>query len=151
MTGKISVDINNGRIMELTQNEHDGFITLSCGNGEHKDYSAKIDPGELVMLMNYYRNCKDGSEESDYIKSENGEQEKVKNERRRELEKGDFIDYNNKRWHVDFVCSDCIRLTNINPLDGTKEICSNNWRADITDFTVVSKNEVDMSTLDIEI
>ena len=36
------------------------------------------------------------------------------------LEKGDIIDYDNRRWHVDSVYSDgSIQLTNLNPLDGT--------------------------------
>ena len=63
MGGKISVDVNNGRIMTLTQEAHDDFIILSTDG-----YKIKIAPGELVMLMNYYSNCKDGTEQSDYIK-----------------------------------------------------------------------------------
>jgi hypothetical protein len=59
----ISVDINNGQIMRLTQSKHDGIIIMTSWGIE-----VLIQPGELVMLMNYYRNCKDGKEESNYIK-----------------------------------------------------------------------------------
>ena len=60
--GQISVDINNRGIMTIVQERHDGNITLSS---PHDEYT--ITPGELVMLMNYYRNCKLGVEKSDYI------------------------------------------------------------------------------------
>ena len=63
--GQISVDVNNGGIMTLVQDKHDGSITLSSPGSEYR-----ISPGELVMLMNYYRNCKSGCEESDYIQSQ---------------------------------------------------------------------------------
>ena len=63
--GQISVDVNNGGIMTLIQEKHDVSITLSSPGSEYR-----IDPGELVMLMNYYRNCKSGCEESDYILSD---------------------------------------------------------------------------------
>ena len=61
--GQISVDVNNGGIMTLVQEKHDGDITLSSPSSE-----CRISAGELVMLMNYYRNCKSGREISDYIK-----------------------------------------------------------------------------------
>ena len=60
--GQISADVNNGGIMTLEQEKHDGDITLTSPNGEYR-----ITSGELVMLMNYYRNCKSGCEQSDYI------------------------------------------------------------------------------------
>jgi hypothetical protein len=63
--GQISVDVNNGGIMTLIQEKHDGSITLSSHGHEYG-----IDPGELVMLMNYFRNCKMGYEVSDYIQSQ---------------------------------------------------------------------------------
>ena len=59
---QISVDVNNGGIMTLAQEKHDGDIVLTSHNCEYR-----ITPGELVMLMNYFRNCKSGLEESDYI------------------------------------------------------------------------------------
>jgi len=63
--GQISVDVNNGGIMTLIQEKHDESITLSSHGSEYK-----VDPGEFVMLMNYFRNCKMGREESDYIQSQ---------------------------------------------------------------------------------
>jgi len=64
-----------------------------------------------------------------------------------ELKTGDFIDYDNKRWHVDYVSADTIQLTNLNPLDSDKEIRASHWKDHITEYTVVDKSEVDMSTL----
>lgn len=65
MGGKISVNVNNGHTMELTQEKHDGLITCTTAG-----YTAKISPGDLVMLINYYVNCKNGTEISDYIDKE---------------------------------------------------------------------------------
>lgn len=61
--GQISVDVNNGGIMTLAQEKHDGNIMLSSHERE-----VIITAGELVMLMNYFRNCKSGHEKSDYIR-----------------------------------------------------------------------------------
>ena len=60
---KISVNTNNKQIMSLTQEQHDGPIILRSGDREET-----ICLGDLVMLMNYYRNCKYGTEVSDYIR-----------------------------------------------------------------------------------
>ena len=65
--GQLSVDVNNNGILTLTQGRHDGDITLGSNDNEYI-----ISAGELVMLMNYFRNCKSGREESDYI-SKHGE------------------------------------------------------------------------------
>jgi len=62
--GQISVDVNNGGIMTLMQEKHDGNLILSSPASEYR-----ITPGELVMLMNYFRNCKLGRKQSDYIKN----------------------------------------------------------------------------------
>ena len=64
-----------------------------------------------------------------------------------DIKTGDFIDYDNKRWHVDYVGADTIQLTNINPLDNNKEIRASRWKDHIKEYTVVDKSEVDMSTL----
>ena len=64
-----------------------------------------------------------------------------------ELKAGDFIDYDNKRWHVDSVDKNSIKLTNINPLDNTHEIRATRWKDHIQGYTLVDKSEVDMSTL----
>lgn len=68
----LSFDVNNGRKMELIQRQHDGKILIHVedGNGNAEvipDHEAFIDPGEMVMLINYFRNCKNGTETSDYI------------------------------------------------------------------------------------
>jgi len=64
----ISFDINNQQTLKLTQEIHDGCVMLrrydSDSNG---DAEWSIAPGDMVMLLNYYRNCKDGIEVSDYI------------------------------------------------------------------------------------
>lgn len=59
----ISFEINNQRRMELLQREHDGHTLLIIKDveGNHEsipDEEAFIDPGDFVMLMNYYRLCK---------------------------------------------------------------------------------------------
>jgi len=70
------------------------------------------------------------------------------NQKQPELKNGDFIDYNNRRWHVDFVDGDkTIKLTNLNPLDSHKEICATDWKRHIKEYTAVDKSEVDMSSL----
>ena len=71
----------------------------------------------------------------------------LKNEKQPDIKTGDFIDYNNKRWHVDYVGTDTIQLTNLNPLDSDKEIRATRWKDHIKEYTVVDKSEIDMSTL----
>ena len=66
--GLISMAVNNGGVMSLSQLAHDKPVLLtvfrSQGESEHQ-----ISPGDMVMLMNYWRNCKKGREKSDYIKA----------------------------------------------------------------------------------
>jgi hypothetical protein len=64
-----------------------------------------------------------------------------------ELKQGDFIDFDNKRWYVNYVDANSIRLRNINPLDGTMEYHASDWKRHVKHYRVVDKNEVDMSTL----
>ena len=69
----LSFEVNNGRKMELVQRKHDGKILIHVedknGNIEViPDREAFIEPGEMVMLINYFRNCKNGTETGDYIK-----------------------------------------------------------------------------------
>lgn len=69
----LSFNINNGRIMKLIQRKHDGavLIHIEDQNGHMETISDKeafIDAGDVVMLVNYFRSCKNGTEESDYIK-----------------------------------------------------------------------------------
>ena len=68
----ISFEVNNGRTLELMQHEHDGVVSIHItdanGNTETIPQNEKfITPGEMVMLINYFRNCKNGTETSDYI------------------------------------------------------------------------------------
>lgn len=52
----ISVDINNGQILSLTQEKHDGEAILRSGGSNVAAPSQwRIAPGDFVMLMNYYR------------------------------------------------------------------------------------------------
>lgn len=53
----IEMEINNGRIMQLTQQEKDRNITLTTYNDNSGlvDFETEITPGDMVMLINYYR------------------------------------------------------------------------------------------------
>ena len=69
----ISFNVNNGGKLKLIQREHDGktLIVREDENGNNEsipDRSAFISAGDFVMLINYFRNCKEGIEISDYIK-----------------------------------------------------------------------------------
>jgi len=64
----ISFDINNQQTLKLTQETHDGCVMFRCYDSDSNvDAEWSIEPGDVVMLLNYYRNCKDGIEVSDYI------------------------------------------------------------------------------------
>ena len=68
----LSFEINNGRTLKLIQREHDGstLIHIEDANGNIEpipDNEAFISAGDMVMLINYFRNCKTGREKSDYI------------------------------------------------------------------------------------
>jgi len=59
----LSFEVNNQRRMNLIQRKHDGrtLIVIEDKNGDHEsidDLEAFIDPGDFVMLINYYRMCK---------------------------------------------------------------------------------------------
>jgi len=58
--------------MKLIQRSHDGAVLIQIedqdGNMETTpDKEAFITAGDAVMLVNYFRNCKTGTESSDYI------------------------------------------------------------------------------------
>lgn len=59
---KISVDINNGRKMILEQYKHDGGIRVTTTYGKMVDNGFNLSPGDLVMLINYYRQQLDKGE-----------------------------------------------------------------------------------------
>lgn len=64
----IKLEINNNRNIEISQQISDGKINVDVldSNGE-VEYYYTITAGEMVMLLNYFQNCKDGIEKSDYI------------------------------------------------------------------------------------
>ena len=58
------IPTNNGK--EITLNlTNKGFVVENFGN---TDFT--IPDHEIIMLLNYYRNCKSGIEKSDYIEQE---------------------------------------------------------------------------------
>ena len=62
MKNQITVDVNNRQIMSLSQEKHDGDMTLTVwkpGGGEKGIDEWIITPGDFVMLMNYYRTQKE--------------------------------------------------------------------------------------------
>ena len=62
----ISYNINNQGKMELVQQEHDGEVLLTTEYPERDGVERKewaIPAGDMVMLMNYYRNCKENGRE----------------------------------------------------------------------------------------
>lgn len=59
----ISFEINNQRKLKLIQRQHDGntLIVIEKSDGTTEsldDDEAFISPGDFVMLINHYRNCK---------------------------------------------------------------------------------------------
>lgn len=69
----LSFKINNKRTLKLIQRNHDESVLINIeddhGNTETiSDNEAIISAANVVMLINYYRNCKTGLEVSDYIK-----------------------------------------------------------------------------------
>ena len=64
MANVISMEINNGRTMQLTQQEYDGKINLATFHTKSGlyDHEEEICPGDMVMLINYYRDKKQKGE-----------------------------------------------------------------------------------------
>lgn len=60
---KFTFNINNSRVLTMKQLEHDGSISINTSTKEH----YAISPGEMIMLLNYFQNCKNGTEKSVYI------------------------------------------------------------------------------------
>ena len=54
---RIEMEINNGRTMQLAQQSYDGTIAFTNYNTESGlvDHEESVSPGDMVMLMNYYR------------------------------------------------------------------------------------------------
>jgi hypothetical protein len=59
----IGMKINNGRAMQLVQKSFDGTITLETYETKTgiTDYEGNISPGDMVMLINYYRHQKENN------------------------------------------------------------------------------------------
>ncbi len=57
MINLIEMEINNGRTMQLAQQGKDKNITLTTYNTGSGlvDYEQEITPGDMVMLINYFR------------------------------------------------------------------------------------------------
>lgn len=59
----ISFEVNNQRTMRLVQRSHDGstLLTIEDPTGRHEAIpveEAIMCPGDFVMLINFYRECK---------------------------------------------------------------------------------------------
>jgi hypothetical protein len=69
---KLSFNVNNGHTLSLTQRQHDGSTLIQVENeAGHTEYIADseafISPGDMVMLINYYRYIKRYNIQHDYI------------------------------------------------------------------------------------
>ena len=65
----ISVDVNNGQKLALVDDTEADCLKLRKYDSKGVLIEAcAVEYGEFVMLMNYFRNCKNGTEKSDYIK-----------------------------------------------------------------------------------
>lgn len=60
------ITVNNDRTLTL-QKDKNGIEVVVQDGGGGIEYSYIIPDGDIVMLLNYWRNCKDGREKSDYI------------------------------------------------------------------------------------
>ncbi len=63
--------VNNNGTMKISQDEPDGVVTVHTFHG-FRDYSEtrddlKIPPGNMVMLMNYYKFVKENDIQNDFI------------------------------------------------------------------------------------
>ena len=60
------IEVNNQRKIVLESKSENIEVTAYNSDGS-VDYNYDIPDGDVVMLLNYYRNCKAGIEKSDYI------------------------------------------------------------------------------------
>ena len=63
----LTYDVNNGQTLILTQEKHDGDVTLVRGDGGIRIPERTIPPGDMVMLLNLYRYIKDHDIQNDFI------------------------------------------------------------------------------------
>ena len=59
----LTFDINNQRTLSMTQSQHDGKIKVTTGTEAKTDSEYYISPGDMVMLLNYYRVQKESGKE----------------------------------------------------------------------------------------
>lgn len=66
---KIEFEINNNRVMQISQESYDSKVTLTTFNKSNSevDNEQTITAGDFVMLMNYYRYIKDNNIQCDFI------------------------------------------------------------------------------------
>lgn len=62
----IEITVNNDRKLTLLQSKNGMEVIVHDGRGGI-EYSYIVPDGDIVMLLNYWRKCKDGKEKSDYI------------------------------------------------------------------------------------
>lgn len=78
---KLTYNINNGGILELIQRGHDGKVLISDSNRLDDAFKPIeeliIDPGEMVMLINYFRYVKENDIQNDFI-NPNGKNKECK-------------------------------------------------------------------------
>ena len=56
----IKLLVNNKRQIEITQQQTDGYINVDVIDSKGEiDYYYEISPGDMTMLLNYYRHRKD--------------------------------------------------------------------------------------------
>lgn len=65
--GNISFDTNNGRLLVIKQEEHDGKVTVEHLEKHYGKESYTISNGDFVMLINLYRYIKDNDIQNDFI------------------------------------------------------------------------------------
>lgn len=65
----IKLNVNNNQKIKISQDKEDKKINVDVldKNGQ-VEYSYTIEAYEMTMLLNYFLNCKDGTEPSDYIR-----------------------------------------------------------------------------------
>ena len=65
----IELDINNGRTMQLAQQDYNGTITFTTYATKEGaiENEMHISPGDMVMLLNYYRYIKGNNIKCDFI------------------------------------------------------------------------------------
>ncbi len=67
------IPVNNKRHL-VTHEQLGGLLVQTIGENPSLESEAFIPDGDLVMLYDYWVNCKNGTEKSDYIaKAEKGE------------------------------------------------------------------------------